>query len=328
MSGARGMIGGLAGATLLACGAGRAPAQAPVQQTSVKTVEAAEDGARVVAVVNGDRITAAELEAVMRLGGPTPLQLPEAQRRQHQMEAPAVLVDDLLMHQFLDKNAPPVPQAEVDKKIAELETGLKKQGKSLQEFCRDMGQTEAQVRKNVGRMLQWTTYVGGRLTDAEVEKYYREYKDVFDRATVRASHIVLRLPADAPAAEAAQARAKLADLRAQIVAGKLDFAEAAKAHSQCPLSTGKGGDLGFFPRKWVFEESFSRAAFGLQVGQVSDVVQTEYGLHLVKVTDRKAGEPSDFAKIKDEVRDFCAEDMRQQMLAELRKGSKIEVRLP
>src|SRR3712207_8071236 len=62
---------------------------------------------------------------------------------------------------------------------------------------------------------------------------------------------------------------------AQVVAGKLDFAEAARAHSQCPLSASKGGDLGLIPRKWVFEESFARAAFALPVGQVSDVVRSE-----------------------------------------------------
>jgi parvulin-like peptidyl-prolyl isomerase len=124
-----------------------------------------------------------------------------------------------------------------------------------------------------------------------------------------------------------QARAKLADVRAQIVAGKLDFAEAARKFSQCP-SASKGGDLGFFPRKWVFEEDFARAAFAVPVGQVSDVVQTEYGLHLIKVTERKAGQPSDYAKIKDSVRDLCMEDLRQQLLAEQRKASRIEILLP
>ena len=67
-----------------------------------------------------------------------------------------------------------------------------------------------------------------RTTEPVVQQYYQDNRDAFEGTMVRASHIVLRLPPNAPEAEAAAARAKLTDLRAQIVAGKLDFAEAAK----------------------------------------------------------------------------------------------------
>jgi peptidyl-prolyl cis-trans isomerase C len=176
-------------------------------------------------------------------------------------------------------------------------------------------------------MLRWQKYAQARLTDAAVQQYYADNRDLFDRVLVRASHVVVRVPADAPPADVEAARKKLADLRAEVVAGKLDFAAAARAHSQCP-SKDQGGDIGFFPRKWVVDESFARAAFALKPGEVSDVVRTDYGLHLIKVTERKEGEKSDFAKIKDEVRAVCADDLLQTLGAKLRKDAKVEIKLP
>jgi parvulin-like peptidyl-prolyl isomerase len=280
-----------------------------------------------VAVVNGEAIGATDLDVVLKLSGPVAVHLPEAQRRQRQMEALSLLIDNLLLRQFLAKNTPAVPPAEVDKRLAEFQAGLKEQGKSLAEHCHDTHQTMDQLRAGISDHIRWATYIRPKVADDVVAKYYQENKDYFDGVTVQASHIVLRVPAGASEADKAAARAKLTDLRAKIVAGTLDFAEVAKKYSQDPVAA-QGGDLGYFPRKLVFDESFSKAAFALQVGQVSDIVQTEYGLHLIKVTGRKPGKASDFAKIKEGVREFCAEDMRMQLLNQQRKAATIEINLP
>src|SRR5262249_2569238 len=139
--------------------------------------------------------------------------------------------------------------------------------------------------------------------------------------------IVLRVPAGVPEAEKAAVRAKLTEIRNLIVSGKLDFAAAAKAYSQDPAAE-RGGDLGFFPRKWAYDEAFLKAAFALAPGQVSEIVPTEYGLHLIKVLERQPGKLSEYAKIKEAVREFCTEDLRQQLLAKERKAAKIEINLP
>src|SRR5262249_56914362 len=106
------------------------------------------------------------------------------------------------------------------------------------------------------------------------------------------------------------------ELRAQILGDKTDFAAAAKAYSQCP-SASDGGDVGTFPRKFVVDENFARAAFALKPGEVSGVVQTDFGLHLIKVTERKPAQPSDFNKIKDDVREIYLDDLRLKLLARL-----------
>ncbi len=314
MSGRKWALGGLAGAVALAWGVWSIRAQPSAA------------GGKPPAIVNGEAIAQADLEAAQRALGPMPLQLPEAQRRLYQGQLLSGLIDLTLMRQFLARNNVPVDGNEVNRKMAEMDAALKKQGKSLADLCREHNQTEEQVRAQVAQHVQWETYARQHVSDAELEQYYMVNKDFFDRTTVRCSHILLLLPATATESERAQARAKLADLRGQILAGKVDFGEAAKVHSQGPTKD-KGGDLGFLPRKFVAEEPFARAAFALQVGQVSDVVETDVGLHLIKVTDRKPGPASEYAKIKDVVWQICLQDMAVQVLAQERKTAKIEVNL-
>lgn len=280
-----------------------------------------------VAVVNGEAITQADLDGLMRLRGPMPVQTTEAQKRQARMQALGLLIDNLLMHQFLVKSGPRVPPDEVAQKMGELREGLQRQGKTLADYCTETNQTEQDVRDDIAHHLQWLAYSRAHIPDQEVQRYYTQYRDFFDKVEVRASHIVLRLPNGTTAAERDRARQKLLDLRAQLVAHKLDFAAAAKQYSQC-ASAPAGGDLGFFPRRYIFSEPFLKAAFALKVGEVSDIVETEYGYHLIKVTDRKPGQPSDFTKIKDVVREFRSEDLWQALLVEQRKGARIETKLP
>lgn len=314
MSGRKWVIGGMATAALLAWGIA-VRAQTPVA------------GGKPPAVVNGETITQADLEQALRQGGPTPVSLTEAQKRQYQMQALYFLIDQVLMRQYLARNAKPVDMAEVGRKIGEMEAALKKQGKTLADVCRDTHQTEAQLRNNVAQHLQWYNFANERLSDADIEAYYKQYKDLFDKVTVRMSEIFLPLPTNATETERAQARAKLSELRAQVLAGKIDFAAAAKAHSRGPTAE-VGGDLGFVPRKWVVHENVARVGFAMKVGEISDVIESEFGLHVIRITDRKAGEASELAKIKDQVRELCIEDMYMVVLQQVRKASKIEVNLP
>ncbi len=199
-------------------------------------------------------------------------------------------------------------------------------------YLAENGQTDATIRAYLAEKIQWEKFWSARIKEEDLQKYYAEYKDYFDSVVVRASHIVMLLKPTATAADRLKAKAKLEQLRAQIVAGRLDFGVAAQQFSEA--SSGKdGGDMGFFPRKFAVDDAFAKVAFSLPPGQVSEVVQTEIGMHLIKVLDRrreaKPGEPlSDYAKIKDDVRELYIVDMRQAILADLRKSAKIEINVP
>jgi peptidyl-prolyl cis-trans isomerase C len=281
------------------------------------------------AVVDGTPITMTEVEAVVKNLGPTATPLTENQKQQVQAEALECLIENLLFQQFLRKNGPHVEPAEVEKKLAELVESLKREtpSRTLADFCQEVGLNETQLRDRVVAEVQWAAYAKAHLTEEVVKRYYDENKDFFDQISVRASHIEIRIPATAPQEEWQAARSKLESLRQEIQSGKLDFAEAAKKHSQSSSAT-SGGDIGYFPRKFLVDDAFAKAAFALKVNDVSEVVQTDQGLHLIKVTDRKPGQPSDYNKIKDGVRQLYLDELRMAVVAQQRKVAKIEMNLP
>jgi peptidyl-prolyl cis-trans isomerase C len=281
---------------------------------------------KVAAVVNGEPIPLEDVEAIVR---PRPVgqsKLSEAERLELQREALDMLVDDVILRQFLRKNAAPVRPAEVTRKLSELAESLKGQGQTLEAYCRESVQTEAELRASVAAMIQRAAYLARHVSEADVRKYYDDNREFFDRTTVRASHILYRLPPGSPPEQVAAARAKLDAVRQQVLAGKLDFAEAARQHSQCP-SAPTGGDIGYFPRKGVVEESFARVAFTLKKDEVSDVVQTSYGLHLIRVTDRRSGPPVEYAQIESKVREMAGEEMLMAAVARERATARIDVKL-
>lgn len=115
---------------------------------------------------------------------------------------------------------------------------------------------------------------------------------------VKASHILLKTQPDFTEEDKEELKAKLTDLGKQIEEGK-PFDELAREHSGCPSSS-RGGDLGFFARGQMVPP-FEEAAFSMKKGEVSDIVETQFGYHLIKVTDRKEEQPLD--KVRDELVD-------------------------
>jgi parvulin-like peptidyl-prolyl isomerase len=280
------------------------------------------------ALVNGEPIMMEEIDAVLKHEPATTNPPTEIQLRQMQLEALGLVIDDRLVQQFLRKHGPAIPPAEVHKKIAELESSLKIQGRTMADFLKENGLTMVQLQADTLKMLQWAAFVKQQLNEAELRRYYEENKDYFDQIKVRASHIVFRVPASATPAEVQATRERLEKSHRDILAGKIDFAEAARKYSQCPSSQ-DGGNIGYFFRKYTVQEPIAKAAFAMKVGEISDVVQSDYGLHLLKVTDRKAnGPPSDYEKIREEVREACAMEMMNNLVAQQRKVAKIEIKLP
>ncbi len=280
---------------------------------------------KVAAVVNGEPLPVAQVDAILHHRPAPAVKESESEYRELQREAVELLIDDLLLQQFLRKNGPPVSAADVNRQLEELRASLRAQGETLEAYCRECGQTEAQLRETARTMLQRNAFIAKHLDGAAVRKYYEDNREFFDQVTVRVSHILLR-PAPGDAASLAAAREKLRAVRAQVASGRLDFAAAAKTYSECTSAAG-GGDIGFFPRKGAVEEGFARAAFALKPGEVSDVVQTSYGLHLIKVTDRRSGPPSDFKQIESTVRAFAGEQMMLEIVARERAAAKIEIKL-
>lgn len=285
-------------------------------------------GNKPAASVNGEVITMAELEAALKQDGPMPMALPESVRKQQQQVALSALIDKELLRQFLKQSTPPIDAKELDARLGDLAAGLKLQNKTLADFCRERNQNLNQLKADLAAALQWNAYAGSRINEQQVEQYYRENKDMFDKVLVHAAEIMLHVPAQAGQTAREEAKVRLAKLREEIVTNKKDFALAAKEFSQGPTRD-QGGDLDWFPHiKGVLPEPLLQTAFSLPPGQISDVLESELGIHVLKVIERKPGEPSEYTKIKEQVRQLCIEEMQQVVLQQLRQNAKIENYLP
>jgi len=284
--------------------------------------------APVAATVNGETIRQDQVDAVIRRMRVADGPLSDSQVKRLRQEVVQDLIDDLLLRQHMRRHGPKVEPAELDKHMAALAAGLRRQGKTLAEYCRENGRTDEQVRDSWATLVQFQRYVDQQATDEKLRKYHEANRALFDRETVRVSQIVVRVGPNAPPTERAAARQKLAAVRAEVVAGKLSFADAARKHSMCP-SAPKGGDLGFVGlRDPAADEAVVRAAFAQKAGEVSEPLDGEFGVHLVQATERKPGTPTAFEKVADLVRECYAEDVRQGLVGLLRQQATIQVTAP
>lgn len=308
-------VGGMTGTLVLLCAAGAAPAQ--------KT-----DANEPAATVNGEVITKGELEAQLKKDGPMAMPLPEAQRKNLKMAKLHQLINDVLLRQFLDKNAPPIEDKAIDACMADLTTHLRQQGKNLIDQCREMNISEAQMRANFATILRWYAYAEKNITEQDLEKCYKDNKDLFDQVRVRVSEIFFHVPTQVPASERELARNRLKELREKIVANQIAFEDAAKQFSNSPTKD-QGGDLDWLPHikgdLLPIPDNVLETAFALQPGQISDVLDSEFGLYLIKTTQRDPGHPSEFAKIKQAVREFCVDEMKMTILMQLRKSADLKI---
>ncbi|OHX10696.1 peptidylprolyl isomerase [Chromobacterium sphagni] len=128
---------------------------------------------------------------------------------------------------------------------------------------------------------------GIKIADADVQKYYDQHKADLSSEQRRASHILLTVAKDAAPAQKAKVKAEAGALLKEIRANPAKFAELAKAKSQDPGSAEKGGDLGFFAHGMMVKP-FDDAVFRMKPGQISDLVETEYGFHIIRLDEIKA----------------------------------------
>ncbi|MCF7958057.1 MAG: peptidylprolyl isomerase [Phycisphaerae bacterium] len=146
-----------------------------------------------------------------------------------------------------------------------------------------------------------------KVTDKEVNDFYTENLDKYFKQDeqVKASHILfstMDMETRKPLSdkEKEEAKTKADQVLKEVKAPEADFAALAKKYSSCP-SSAQGGDLGFFPRTGKMVEPFAKAAFETEVGQITDIVETQFGYHIIKVTEKKEASTTPFDEVKDKI---------------------------
>jgi len=152
---------------------------------------------------------------------------------------------------------------------------------------------------------------------AELQSYYEQNKASFTEPEQRrASHILLTVGEGGSAKDKDGARKLAQELLARIKARPDDFAKLAQEYSKDPGSAAKGGDLGFQGRNMLASKPLEDALFGLKPGEISDIVETDFGLHLIRVTEIKGGAVAPFEQVKGKIEATFRQQQAQKKFAE------------
>lgn len=170
------------------------------------------------------------------------------------------------------------------------------------------------VRDDIIRSVYLTNKVEEAASDEELQARYEAFKEANPpEEEVRASHILVETEE--------KARALIDQLK-----DGGDFAELAKTESTGP-SAPKGGDLGYFKRDGQMVEPFAKAAFDLEAGAyTTDPVETQFGWHVIKVTDRRMAEPPPLEEVRNQLTSEIAQEAIQEMLESLRADATVEIK--
>lgn len=318
-----------------------AVAQTPPPAAPRPEAVAAPKAPGVAATVNGQPVP--ELAVQRALRG-----IPPAKHAEVREEVTNLLIDNLLVDQYLLQMRVEIDDKDVEKRLEEMRSEAKKEKKDFDEELKKSQLSVDELRAFIKADLRWEKFAAGQVDDAKLKAYFEANKDMFDGSSLRARHILLTVPANDPKA-GSEAAAKLQRLKqqvdAEVAAGlaklppesdklarekarasltESSFAELAKKESACP-SKEFGGDVGWFSRAGTMVEAFSRAAYACQPYQMTDPVKTQFGYHLILVTERKPGRDPKYDDVKQEVKNVYGEKLREAVVGMMRQRAKIEV---
>ena len=291
----------------------------------------------VVATVNGQNITKQQLQdlfnAALKSSGAKNGDL----NSQQQLGGYTQLLQDLIMDKLVAEAASSekASDADVDAELAKIK-GQFPDDKAFQEQISQAGMTPDKLKENIRTGLQQSRWMKSQvktaeITDDQAKTFYESNIKEFEQPeTVKASHILFMVDPDAPA-DVVKQKEEAATKAAERAATGEDFTKLAKELSEEPGASESGGDLGFFPKDRMVPE-FADAAFAQKVGDISKPVKTEFGWHVIKVTDKKAAGTLPFDQVKAQVVAYLKSNNQreavQAVLNKLKESAKIETFLP
>ena len=315
--------------------AGLEPGAIGANTTPEYNNEGAASANDVAVTVDGIEITEGQVEAAieselerMSAGGAKiyPALREQFKRQMRPRAIDKMIVDQLLEEQIKANNIVITTQDVIEYlresgakqqpplSLEDIKALVEARGQSFQEMIRQLQSSKSMTYQRLMEM-QFKGKVD--VNEADARKYYSENKSQFNMPEqVRASHILIEPdisdPNTDPNEAKAKAKARAEELLKQIKGGGADFATLAKANSGCSTAA-SGGDLGFFPRGKM-APTFEKAAFELKIGQVSDIVETQYGCHIIRVTDRKEAQVIEFEETRDKIISWLEQQKQREIV--------------
>ena len=276
--------------------------------TSPALAEEKQQSKDIVATVNGTVISLKDFDfevnlvktRLLNMGRPvTDPQLSEIKKK---------ILEDMINRELLFQESKSKGIKVDEAAVTDQFTKLRKKFPNEDEFKKwldKMNVSEAVMKSQIKRqmiirqLVEKEVLAKVTVSDKEIEAYCESHPELLKQPEqVQASHILIKVDANADESKKAEARKKLETIQQRLEKGE-DFAALAKEFSECP-SSAKGGDLGLFGRKQMVKP-FEEAAFVLKPGEVSGIVETRFGYHLIKVVEKKPETTVSCKDVKDKI---------------------------
>ena len=212
---------------------------------------------------------------------------------------------------------------EIGAAVSRFEAALVDKGRSLDEYCKTQSMTPSDLRRQITWDLLWDKYRSRYVTKQRAGAYFEAHRRELDGTRLLVSHILLR-PSSKDARSVEELIERARKIRGEIVAGKLSFADAARRHSAGP-SAKEGGRLGWIGRHGPMDASFSRAAFLLEAGQVSEPVRSPFGVHLIRCNEIKPGSKR-LGDVWEEVAECVSRELLEKLARHQQQYTRVEFR--
>jgi peptidyl-prolyl cis-trans isomerase C len=317
----------------------------PAVQSSASTVPAPTTAVAetppttVLARVNGTAIPYRQLEQTQKLyldkNGQDPKSMPPEKLQSLRKQLLDSLVSSELLYQASVAAKITVSDAAIDEQIQSLKAKFSSDEeltRSLQEQGVTLEEMKERVRRNLAteQLVKQEVDSKIKVSDAEISDYYQKNKERMRRPEgVKMSEIFVRVEPRAGGEAKAKARQKIEAVLKEVRAGK-DFAALARQFSESPDAK-DGGEMGFVSRNGTLPV-LTDAAFKLKVGEVSDVVESPFGYHLLKVTEKKPAGDVSLAEAKPQISNFLSQQKEREafdaFLSKLKAAARIEILAP
>jgi len=322
---------------------------------------------RTIAIVNGEHILLSDFEKIAdqtieqyKLIAPKEDFTDEKIKEIKQKILDQMIDEKLIIQKAKEKNIK-VSKRELEQGIQQIKSRFKSEDEFRKELQKE-NLTEKKFEKRIEEQLMAIKLIDlevkSKITppeEEEIKQLYNKIMDFINKKTkpsslseedkeietlagliqrkyselVRARHILIRSSKNDSMKNQTEAKKKAEMVLKKIKDGS-DFAELAKEYSDDPGSRERGGDLGYFARGDMVPE-FEKVAFSLQVGEVSNIIQTEFGFHIIKVEEKRAAKKISYEELKNDLTDFLlskkAEKKYSDWLKELRSKATIKINL-
>jgi parvulin-like peptidyl-prolyl isomerase len=293
---------------------------------------------KLVAKVNEAEINASEVEKALQVALAQNPQIKTLINSEEQAEAfRKTLLDQLISTELLYQEGKKLSISGLKELVDEEESKLKARFPNEGDFealLKEQDLTEGVLREKIEKGIRIQKLIDERIKkdiavpEAEVKSFYEENRSEFvEKESVKASHILIRVTEDSSESEDKDAQKRIKKLLKRSRGGE-DFATLARENSEDPSVSQNDGDLGYFTREQMVPE-FSEAAFNLKAGDISDVVKTSYGYHIIKCEEKKPERDLSFDEVREDITKYRENMIFQKRLGEfissLRKSAHVEV---